>query len=137
VIFLGWWVFWRGYGAGLVTPAEDKELEDAQMCKRLELYPKFSAFVYSLETFVPLLKLQVSQYWIPNANRGKAVPGLREWMLKPVVVILRGEAYWHRTFKIPPSTTGAWLRIYLWCHIIAGWVFTTLWVVGLTGLVKT
>lgn len=104
------------------------------------------AFVYSLETFVPLLKLQVSQYWLPNANRGKEVPGpfLRELMLKTVVQFLFGkrmEEYWLRklncTFKIPSSTTGAWLRTYLWWHIIAGWIFTTLWVVGLTGLVKT
>ena len=58
------------------TPAEDKEVEDAKVCKRLELYPRFSAFIYSMETFVPLLKLAVGQYWIPNANRGRQVAGL-------------------------------------------------------------
>jgi hypothetical protein len=33
-----------------------------------------------------------------------------------------------------PKTWGSLLRCYLWCHIIAGWVLTTLWVGGLTGL---
>ena len=134
VILLGWWLFWLGYRTGLVTPTE----------RRQDLYPQFSAFVYSLETFVPLVKLQVSQYWLPNADRGKAVPGLRELMLKAVVQLLlvkNLKEYWFhklvRTFKIRAATTGAWLRTYLWWHIIAGWVFTTLWVVGLTGLVKT
>jgi hypothetical protein len=144
VIVLGWLLFWRGYHWGLVTPAEEREIQDAKVCKRLELYPKFSAFVYSLETFVPLLKLEVSQYWLPNANRGKEVSGLRELMLKGAIQFLIGrrrKEYWVRklirTFNIRPSTTGAWLRTYLWWHIIAGWVLTTLWVAGLTGLVKT
>ncbi len=31
---------------------------------------------------------------------------------------------------------GAIVRCYMWLHIIAGWIFTTLLIVGLTGLVK-
>jgi hypothetical protein len=78
-IGIGWLVFERGYHWNLVTPTGDKSIccskrwnaafKDGRP-KVLEAYPKFNAFVYSLETFVPLLKLQVSQYWIPNANRG-------------------------------------------------------------------
>jgi hypothetical protein len=141
VIFLGWALFGCGYLSGLVTRAEDRDAkEDAKL---LERYPKFSAFIYSLETFVPLLKLEVSQYWLPNANRGKEVPSLRKMMLKAVLwlPIVRRKEYWldklSCKLNVGPSTTGAWLRIYLWCHIIAGWVLTTLWVAGLTGLVKT
>jgi hypothetical protein len=146
-IVLGWWLFRLGYRQGLVTPVEDRpfffeQKDNVEACKHPELYPKFSACVYSLETFVPLLKLDVSKFWQPNANRGNEV-SLRELMLKAVVVLLFGkrkQEYWLRrfnwTFKKGPWTTGAWLRTYLWLHIIAGWVFTTLWVVGLTGLVK-
>src|SRR4029077_7165778 len=35
-----------------------------------EDYPKFNAFVYSAETFVPLLKLGIGERWTPNAHRG-------------------------------------------------------------------
>lgn len=36
-------------------------------------------------------------------------------------------------YRLP---TGWWLRSYLWIHIGLGWVLTTLFVVGLTGLVR-
>ena len=68
-----------------------------------ETYPKFNAFVYSLESFVPLIKLDQSANWAPNANRA--------W--------------------------GRFLRYYLYLHITAGWVLTTLWVGAVTGLVKS
>ena len=38
-----------------------------------------------------------------------------------------------------PDTAAFWgqlVRYYLWLHITLGWVLTTLWVAGLSGLVK-
>jgi hypothetical protein len=61
-----------------------------------------------------VLKLGISDHWVPNANSGVPV-----------------------NLGIAVSTTGSLLRYYLWFHIIAGWVLTTLWVGGITGLVKT
>jgi hypothetical protein len=60
---------------------------------------KFNPIAYSVETFVPFLKLGVSQYWAPNS--------------------------------------GSWVQNYLWLHIAAGWILTTLWVGGVTGLLKS
>lgn len=59
--------------------------------------PAFCAFVYSLDSFVPVVDLYQAKYRLP---------------------------------------TGFWLRLYHWVHICAGWVLTTLLVVGLTGLVR-
>jgi hypothetical protein len=84
-----------------------------------EDYPKFNPFVYSVETFVPLVKLGIGEKWTPNANRGA-----------PLNVGTLGLLGF-------PRTWGSLLRYYLWFHIIAGWVLTTLWVGGLTGLAKT
>ena len=64
---------------------------------------------------MPLVKLGVGDYWIPNAHGGSAVR--------------IGE------FALP--TGGSLLRCYFWFHIIAGWVLTTLWVGGFTGLTKS
>jgi sRNA-binding regulator protein Hfq len=118
VILLGWSLFHRGYIRGLVTPKGSGEyvVEKDGTHPLLNSYPKFNGFVYSLETFVPLIKLGLSDYWAPNANRG-APATLGRIRL--------------------PLTTGGALCVYLWFHIIAGWVLTTLWVGGLTGLVKT
>ena len=79
-----------------------------------ETTPAFDAFIYSLDVFVPIVDLHQERYWLPDANRGDlaAVP-LMDW-----------------------PRWGYWLRIYLWLHISLGWILTSLWVAGLTGLVR-
>ena len=115
VILFGWAVFRRGYCRGLITPTGGTEytMENSESQPGSKDYPKFNAFVYSLETFVPLVKLGIAEHWEPNGNRD-AFFVERSWLM-----------------------TGGCLRGYLWFHIIAGWVLTTLWVGGITGLVKT
>jgi hypothetical protein len=75
--------------------------------------------VYSVETFVPLLKLGVGEHWAPNANLG--LP------LCTGVLVKIGF----------PSNYGSLLRYYMWLHIILGWILGTLWIGGLTKLLKT
>ena len=115
VIGIGCWVFWGGYRHGLITPTDDKAYVVEKNGKRhlSELYPKFDSFVYSLESFVPLVKLGISDHWAPNANRSLRI----------------GSA------SFPKA--GSLLRGYLWFHIIAGWVLGSLWVGAITGLAKT
>jgi hypothetical protein len=79
-----------------IVPTKDNAYEPNTR-NLTETYPPFNALIYSLETFVPLVKLGMSEFWAPH----------------------RG-----------PS------RLYLWVHIILGWVLTTLWFAGLTGLIK-
>jgi sRNA-binding regulator protein Hfq len=123
MIALGWVLFRIGYARDLISPSDEKGyakdaagqivLENGRHAFS-EDYTKFNAFVYSLESFTPLLKLDQSSEWVPNANRG------------------RHFHIWRLHF-----TTGGLLRIYLWFHIMAGWVLTSLWVGGITGLVKS
>jgi hypothetical protein len=117
VIVFGWWLFRRGYRRGLITPTGDMDytVEKDGAHPLSDDHPKFNALVYSVETFVPLVKLGMGESWTPNGNR---------------------EASASRRLRFPPKT-GRWLRRYLWLHIIAGWVLTTLWVGGFTGLIKT
>jgi hypothetical protein len=118
VIGIGGWLFRRGFRRGLITPTGEMKytVERDGAHPSSTDYQKFNAFVYSLETFVPFLKLGMDEHWTPNANRNALGNGNR--------------------LRFPPKT-GGWLRGYLWFHVIAGWVLTTLWVGGLTGLVKT
>jgi hypothetical protein len=76
-------------------------------------YPAFNALVYSADVFLPIIDLHQQRYWLPNANRGAEVPLL---LLK--------------------CREGALLRWYFWAHIILGWILTSLWVAGFTGLVR-
>jgi hypothetical protein len=122
-IGIGWVLFHAGQCWGLVTPTnkdayvnknskKENELSDEDLS---QFYPRFDAFVYSLETFVPFLKLWMSDYWAPNATRLNCLKVLKRQL--PI--------------------TGRRLRFYLWVHVASGWVLTTLWVGGLTGLLKT
>jgi thiosulfate reductase cytochrome b subunit len=115
LVLIGWAVFLRGYDRGLITPTEGTEyamVNDVALPISKD-YPKFNALVYSLETFVPLVKLGIADRWEPN---GKC------------------DAFFvEKSFLM----TGGCLRGYMWFHMIAGWVLTALWVGGITGLVKT
>jgi hypothetical protein len=106
-VLLGTGLFQVGYWKHLITASQEIKHEKAGSD-----YPKFQAFVYSLDTFVPIIDLKEKGYWLPNANKGDAVvPGVR--------------FLW-----------GGMLRIYLWIHIIFGWIVTSLWVAGFSGLVR-
>jgi hypothetical protein len=48
-------------------------------------------------------------------------------------VDLHQETYWE---PASDGWVGGGFRFYLWLHIIAGWVFTTVAVAGFTGLIK-
>ncbi len=122
-VVLGWILFGFGYRGGLISPESDSAFAKGDKGitipgderKLSEVHPKFNFLMYSIDTFVPLIDLHQSKYWLPNTNRdGKLQLG---------------------KFKIPMS--GKILRYYLWFHIAMGWALSTLLVVGLTGLVRT
>ncbi|MBV9998453.1 MAG: hypothetical protein JO015_04980 [Verrucomicrobia bacterium] len=116
IVIIGAGLFKIGYHKRIVMPtAGDAYYADSDETELKERYPKFNALIYSLETFVPLVKLGMESHWIPNANRSS------DLHLSRVVLHLNGSM----------------LRCYLWLHIIAGWILTTLWVGGFTGLLKT
>ena len=116
-IILGTFIFWIGRRYNLILPSEEKDcgFDPVGTPHINENYPSFSIFVYSLEMFVPLVKLGMDDKWRPYANRRAII----------------------HVFKIKMTIPGWLLRGYLWIHSSAGWVLTTLWVGGLTGLVKT
>ncbi len=107
-LLLGTVCFQAGYWCHLLT--RSNELANVPLARAD--YPKFQAFVYSLDTFLPIVDLNQKGYWLPNANHGdNVIPGVRfRW--------------------------GGLLRIYFWVHIIFGWILTTLWVAGFTGIIR-
>lgn len=120
-VVLGWILFGLGYWGGIITPHSESAYVKGDTGITIpgdernlsDVYPKFHFLLYSVDTFVPLIDLHQSKYWLPNANRG------------PELFNIKG---WH---------TGGLLRFYLWFHIFMGWALTTLLVVGLTGKMRT
>jgi hypothetical protein len=109
--------FKRCCNSNIITPPDEKAYvgEIGAKCQLSKLYPRFGALAYSVETFVPFLKLGVSQYWMPNATCHGAL----------------------QVGNLVLPITGRFLRYFLWLHITAGWVLTALWVGAITRLVKT
>jgi hypothetical protein len=117
VILVGIAVFKAGYEGGLILPVSENAYGTfgAWTGQLKDSYPKFNSIIYSIETFIPLVKFGVDDHWMVNANKGAVLASLGKfWLL----------------------TIGGLLRGYLWLHIAAGWVLTSLWVGALTGLIK-
>lgn len=117
VMFLGCLFFWGGGVGNLMAPTKVAAYTPDGTCEQKEIaedYPNYNPILYSIDSFVPLVDLRVATYYLPNANRGANV-------LRWAGLTL---------------TWGSLLRFYLWIHIAAGWMLTTLLVVGLTGLVR-
>ena len=116
VVLLGATFFQIGYWRGWMTPTKVVEFvsaaEGAQPFLSAD-YPKFNAIIYSLDVFAPFTYLHQANYWVPNPTRGARV-----------------------RFGFWSPRAGALLRIYLWMHVVAGWLLTSLLVAGLTGLVQ-
>jgi hypothetical protein len=102
IIFIGWSLFRSGYRKGIIIPTDSNPWKAGDAVGR-PFGSAFNAFIYSLEKFVPIVKLEMGDFWIPDAN----------------------------------DRAGRLLLHFLHFYILAGWVLTTLWVAGLTGLLKT
>jgi hypothetical protein len=116
MIALGCGIFSIAYKHDIISPTTEKAYETTPkgLKKLSQDYPKFNAFVFSLESFTPLLKLDQVSNWTANAYRGKCLKRLGLQL-----------------------TAGSLVRVYLWFHIMSGWLLTSLWVAGLTGLAKS
>jgi hypothetical protein len=110
-VVFGWIVFTLGYRSGLIVPTEYNAYASFRYdsTNTPQGYQRFNGFVYSLESFLPLVQLFQLSRWLPDAQRGSSLVGLR---------------------------SGTLVRGYLWLHVIAGWFFTTMLVAGLSGLVQ-
>lgn len=82
-----------------VLKKKDSEPARGRSDRRKRVDRNFSAFIYSLETFVPLVKLGVAEYWRIDANEIKPVQMGSVVLREPGILVLR----------------------YYWVHIIAGW----------------
>jgi len=124
LILFGSVFFKKGYSHGLMTPptesayTEDKSgiPDPGDASRRIsETHPVFNSLVYSIDVFVPLVDLHQVKYWLPNANR----------IYEP------GQS------ALTPLYNGGVLLAWLWIETACGWVLMTLFLVGLTSLVRT
>ncbi|MGD0075102.1 MAG: hypothetical protein ABSD31_12305 [Candidatus Binataceae bacterium] len=114
-VLAGTFLFFWGYKSEAITRV-DKETPGPF---------RFNSFIYSLETFLPLVDLQQAKHWAPD-------PEIRPRPRIPVVAFKPLSKY---QLQFGPAF-GRRLRWYLWIHFLMGWFFTAMLIAGISGLVQ-
>ena len=73
--------------------------------------PAFIDLAYSIDTFLPIVDLHQEKHWEPLGPRDET------WW---------SSAWWWAFLP----------QLYLWIHVAAGWILTTIAVAGFTGIVR-
>jgi len=151
---LGWIIYRRSYLAGNMVPTD----KDAYESFKSEGHPPthYSAFAplaYSVENSLPLVKLGQADQWQPDPNPQRlksgqrnsttSLPGQRTWprrlsWLHRLLVLcgLQPDANLERP-RPRLGTSPRFLRWFLWIQILIGWLLATLFLAGVTGIVRT
>jgi len=125
-------LFELGYLGGTVAPND----KDAYQCFEQHgyppaYYPHFNALAYSLEHSFPLVNLGLKEKWAPDMGDPSEAAALQWTVFRAKYDLAFGE------FHLLWVSFPALLRVWLWAQIILGWVLATLFVAGLTGIVKS
>jgi hypothetical protein len=122
-------VFGVGYLNGSIVPG-DKDANSVfiQQGAPPGYYPRFNALIYAMENTVPLLKFGQDGAWIPNPTKASRKPALSPG------TFARGAAFAVKCLGwLTPPFLLVWFR---WLLIIVGWILGTLFLAGVTGIVR-
>lgn len=120
LVLAGGIVYTLGYNFGSIVPNDKDAFSNFEKtCTVPPQYERFSPITYSLENTLPLVKLGIQDKWTPAPERRATC-----WPARAIA--------W-----VPPAAThpGA-IRIFRWFQICIGWLLGTLFVGGVTGVLR-
>ncbi len=126
---LGWLFYRRGAVAKSLVPTDLEAYKSFKSTgESPDGYPKFSPLIYSLENSLPLVKLGQGDKWQPDSSSTGAPrnDGFSWWEW------LKHSSTGPRRFALSPS----FLRRFLWIQILIGWLLATLFLAGVTGIIR-
>jgi hypothetical protein len=113
LVLLGCIVYQRAYTRGEMIPTNKEVYDEVSRDNTLPAnYEPFSPLPYSLENSFPLVKLGVAEQWTPKHDGQRVISQPSGW------ISLR------------------FLEWFRWGQVCLGWVLTTLFVAGVTGIVR-
>jgi hypothetical protein len=119
LIFLGTAVYWHGWGSMVPTQADVlRSIHDGKDVP--ENYGHFHAFAYSIDNSFPLVKLGMGEKWTPREPAEKGKQLANGWVDQADSFIASAD----------------FLRCFRWGQVAVGWILTTLFAVGLTGIIR-
>jgi hypothetical protein len=128
---LGTVVYGVGYLSGSIVPGDEKAYSYfEQRGAPPNYYPRFNAFIFSMENTIPLLKFGQDSAWIPNPTKETArKPNTGAGIIARSATQLASYSGW-----IAPAGFLRWFR---WFLITVGWILGTLFLAGVTGIVRS
>lgn len=118
-IFVGFVLFGIGYRTGSITPTDKDAYFTFGSARQIPAhYERFYPVIYSFENSLPFVKLGQVDHWQPDPDPKSFV------------------------WRVPVSAFALWisfsgvLRCYQWLQILSGWVLGTLFIAGVTGIVR-
>ena len=131
-VLVGFAIFGAAYRSGAIVPSDQETYNRFAGSKPIPYYESFCAIVYAFDTFVPIIDLGQRSKWkpvdssiemlakVPAAGGGnlgcflcQGAP-LTDWWSPPIWLV----------------------RLFRLVDIVAGWFFTSLFVAGISGLVR-
>jgi hypothetical protein len=116
IILFGGYIFGEGFQQNLISSTDQGG--NKRNPQHQNTSATFNPWGYSLDVFLPVIDLQESRQWSPKTTPGQKIA----LCIFKTSFCLKGD--------------GELLRYYFWSHIILGWLFTSLWVAGFTGLIR-
>lgn len=110
LISIGSLVFLWAFDNSIITPVLDAPNDHNNLNISFEFHP----FVYSLDAFIPFIELPQTAVWLPDVGKGNALLYI-----------------WKTTYYM-----GGVILFYLYFHIFLGWLFISIFIVGLSGIIK-
>ena len=130
LVAIGFVFSYFGYFNGAIRPTEkDAYSTFEQQGQPPPYYPRFHALAYSVEHSFPFVNLGQKDHWAPNPQGAARTAGTPPKSPEPSRHL--------RRVRIHPFNSAGFLRWWLWFQVLAGWVLATLFVAGLTGIVKS
>ena len=119
LILVGFALYCAGYSVGIVMPTDKDAYATFKAARQLPAhYEIFHASVYSVENSLPFVKLGQVDHWQADPRPQSFV-----WCA-PI-------------FRFPVCVSFAGLlRWYQWLQILSGWVLGTLFIAGVTGIIR-
>jgi hypothetical protein len=112
LMVLGWGVYSAAHAAGMMVPKDAQAYAYFKQNGRAPAsYEPLGPFVFSVENSLPLVKLGQTDNWRPDPSPDRA-----------------GQANW--------ITSSRFLFGFLRLQILLGWILTTLFIAGVTGIVQ-
>jgi hypothetical protein len=119
LVLLGFALYGAGYFVGSITPTDKDAYATFKSAQQFPAhYERFHAFIYSVENSLPFVKLGQVERWQADPRPQSSV-----WRV-PIL-----------PFTLWVSFAGL-LRWYQWLQILSGWVLGTLFIAGVTGIIR-